>query len=56
VPVITLINVGGYRHFVIIKGMDDNNILMGDPVFWRAGREEGDLHQGLGRRRARRPQ
>jgi predicted double-glycine peptidase len=33
VPVITLINVGGYRHFVIIKGMDDNNILMGDPVF-----------------------
>jgi len=33
VPVITLINVGGYRHFVIIKGMDDDEILMGDPVF-----------------------
>jgi predicted double-glycine peptidase len=33
VPVITLINVGGYRHFVIIKGMNDDTILMGDPVF-----------------------
>jgi hypothetical protein len=33
VPVITLINVGGYRHFVIIKGMNENEILMGDPTF-----------------------
>jgi predicted double-glycine peptidase len=33
VPVITLINVGGYRHFVIIKGMNEKEVLMGDPVF-----------------------
>jgi hypothetical protein len=33
VPVITLINVGGYRHFVIIKGMDEDEVLMGDPTF-----------------------
>jgi predicted double-glycine peptidase len=33
VPVITLVNVGGYRHFVIIKGINDKEVLMGDPVF-----------------------
>lgn len=32
VPVITLINTGGYRHFVIVKGIDDNEVLIGDPA------------------------
>jgi len=32
VPVITLINTGGYRHFVIIKGMDKDEIVLGDPA------------------------
>jgi predicted double-glycine peptidase len=32
VPVITLINTGGYRHFVIIKGIDDDEVLIGDPA------------------------
>jgi predicted double-glycine peptidase len=32
VPVITLINTGGYRHFVIIKGMDADEIVLGDPA------------------------
>jgi len=32
VPVITLINTGGYRHFVIVKGMDNDEILLGDPA------------------------
>lgn len=32
VPAITLINTGGYRHFVVIKGMDDNTVLVGDPA------------------------
>jgi predicted double-glycine peptidase len=32
VPVITLINIGGYRHFVIIKGIDDDEVLIGDPA------------------------
>ncbi len=32
VPAITLINTGGYRHFVVIKGMDRGNVLVGDPA------------------------
>jgi len=33
VPVITLITVNNYRHFVVIKGFDEDEVLMGDPVF-----------------------
>lgn len=32
VPVIVLINNGGYLHFVVIKGIDDENVLLGDPA------------------------
>ncbi|MFQ3788639.1 C39 family peptidase [Halomonas sp. A29] len=32
VPAITLINTGGYRHFVVIKGMDADHVLVGDPA------------------------
>ncbi|MDR5903923.1 C39 family peptidase [Franzmannia qiaohouensis] len=32
VPAITLINTGGYRHFVVIKGIDENNIVVADPA------------------------
>ncbi len=32
VPAITLINTGGYRHFVVLKGLDDNTVLIGDPA------------------------
>lgn len=32
VPAITLINTGGYRHFVVIKGMEENGVLVGDPA------------------------
>ncbi len=32
VPVITLINLGGYRHFVIVKGVRDGEVLVGDPA------------------------
>ena len=31
-PAITLIDTGGYKHFVVIKGMDDGNVLVGDPA------------------------
>lgn len=31
VPAIALISVRGYRHFVVIKGIRDDNILLGDP-------------------------
>ncbi|SEF82086.1 C39 family peptidase [Billgrantia desiderata] len=32
IPAITLINTGGYRHFVVIKGIDDGTVLVGDPA------------------------
>ncbi|MGM0823178.1 MAG: C39 family peptidase [Pseudomonadota bacterium] len=32
VPAITMVNTGGYKHFVVVKGMDTNNILIGDPA------------------------
>src|SRR3546814_3729001 len=32
VPVITLINLDGYRHFVVVKGAAGGRILLGDPV------------------------
>ena len=32
VPAITLINNNGYMHFVVIKGVSDEEILLGDPV------------------------
>jgi uncharacterized protein len=32
VPVITLINTGGYRHFVIIKGIRADDVVIGDPA------------------------
>ena len=31
VPAITLINNNGYKHFIIVKGVTDSNILIGDP-------------------------
>ena len=33
VPVITLVNINGYKHFVVVKGMDDGRVLVGDPAF-----------------------
>jgi predicted double-glycine peptidase len=32
VPVITLVNTGGYRHFVIIKGIREDDVVIGDPA------------------------
>lgn len=32
VPVVTLINMGGYRHFVVIKGVRDGEVVVGDPA------------------------
>ncbi|SDI91261.1 C39 family peptidase [Billgrantia gudaonensis] len=31
-PSITLIDTGGYKHFVVIKGMDEGRVLIGDPA------------------------
>ena len=32
VPVITLISTHGYNHFVVIKGIKDGDVLVGDPA------------------------
>jgi len=32
VPAIALINVQGYKHFVVVKGVDDAEVLVGDPA------------------------
>ncbi|MBB3184197.1 hypothetical protein FHR95_001758 [Halomonas fontilapidosi] len=32
VPAITMVDTGGYKHFVVVKGIDDDNILVGDPA------------------------
>ena len=32
VPAIALINIRGYRHFVVVKGVRDNEVLLGDPA------------------------
>ncbi len=31
-PVIVLINIRGFRHFVVIKGISDEEVLVGDPA------------------------
>lgn len=32
VPVITLIETSGYKHFVVVKGIRDGQVLLGDPA------------------------
>jgi hypothetical protein len=32
VPGIALINLNGYRHFVVVKGVSDEEVLVGDPA------------------------
>jgi predicted double-glycine peptidase len=33
VPAIALITHNNYRHFVVVKGIDENSVLVGDPTF-----------------------
>ena len=32
VPAIALVDVKGYKHFVVVKGVDDRRVLVGDPA------------------------
>lgn len=32
VPAIVLINTGGYKHFVVVKGLEGGTVLVGDPA------------------------
>ena len=50
VPGIALIDVKGYKHFVVIKGVDDRRVLVGDPsggVISRTRAEFEDHWDGL---------
>lgn len=31
-PIIVLLNMNGFRHFVVIKGISDNEVFIGDPA------------------------
>ncbi len=33
VPMVTLVDIGGYKHFVVVKGMTNGRVLVGDPAF-----------------------
>ena len=33
IPAIALIETKGYRHFVLIKGVSDDEVVIGDPAF-----------------------
>lgn len=33
IPAIALIDTGGYKHFVVIKGLEGGDVLVGDPAF-----------------------
>jgi uncharacterized protein len=51
VPAIVLINTGGYRHFVIIKGVEAKRILVADPAFgttiWPRDRFDAAWGEGI---------
>ncbi|MFY0990092.1 C39 family peptidase [Halomonas sp. C05BenzN] len=32
VPAITMVDTAGYKHFVVVKGIDENHVLVGDPA------------------------
>lgn len=32
VPAITMVDTAGYRHFVVVKGIDSQHVLVGDPA------------------------
>lgn len=40
VPVITLVDINGYKHFVVVKGMEDGRVLVGDPAYGASVMEE----------------
>lgn len=35
IPAIALINTEGYRHFVLVKGLNESQVLVGDPALGR---------------------
>lgn len=45
VPVIALVNVRGYNHFVVIKGVMEGKVYLADPAFGNSARPLNGFHQ-----------
>lgn len=45
VPAIALINYRGYRHFVVVKGIVDGNVLIGDPALGIKRMSRGEFEE-----------
>lgn len=45
VPALTLINIRGYNHFVVIKGVKDGQVLIADPAFGNRVRPIGSFEK-----------
>jgi hypothetical protein len=43
VPGIALVNLGGYRHFVVVKGVANGEVLVGDPALGLKPMKERDF-------------
>ena len=43
IPAIALIDTGGYKHFVVIKGLEGGDVLVGDPAFGANVRSRADF-------------
>ena len=44
IPAIVLINEGGYNHFVVVKGLRDGRVLIGDPAGGTRALTEAAFH------------
>ena len=44
-PSIAMINTGNYRHFVVVKGVADTHILVGDPVLGLRAYKRADFEK-----------
>jgi len=45
VPAVAIITTNGYRHFVVVKGLDENRVLVGDPAFGTTVVERGKFEK-----------
>ena len=47
-PVIALLNVRNYKHFVVVKGVSDDRVLIGDPAFGTRVMSKADFEAARG--------
>ena len=48
-PAIVLLDLKGFKHFVVVKGVRDGRVLVGDPMLGLNEYATGGLHEGLER-------